>query len=204
MSMVNLRREYNLRGIARYEVTLPWKESHAVLPTHYNLSVKRLTGLLRRLRQTPGILQQYDAVIRDQLERGIVEIVDDAESHTNLIHYLPHHPVVREDKACVSTSCIDFAADLKVFPLSDTILRGNPRLDVKRLKHRRKASTIMFGTMSRCTALTTQHVNKLTKLYQLSYSINQFILIFPYIIMLVCRRLLTTRLRSDRSYNIVT
>ena len=69
------------------------------MPTHYDLSVKRLTGLLRRLRQTPDILQQYDAVIRDKLERGIVEIVDDAESYTNLIHYLPHHPVVREDKA---------------------------------------------------------------------------------------------------------
>ena len=42
----------------RYKVTLVWKESHAVLPTHYDLSVKRLTV----------ILQQYDAVIRDQLE----------------------------------------------------------------------------------------------------------------------------------------
>ena len=61
---------------------------------------------------------------------------------------------------CVNTSYIAFAADLKVLPLSDTILCGNPLLEVKRLKHRRKASTVMFGTMSRCTALTTQHVYK--------------------------------------------
>ena len=40
----------------RYEVNLPWKEAHAALPMHYDLSLKRLTGLLRRLRQTPDIL----------------------------------------------------------------------------------------------------------------------------------------------------
>ena len=52
----------------RYEVTLPWKECHPILPSHYDLSVKRLTGLFRRLRQNLEILQQYDTVIREQLE----------------------------------------------------------------------------------------------------------------------------------------
>ena len=45
----------------RYEVMLPWKENHLPLPSHYELSLKRLTGLLRRLRQTPDVLQRYDA-----------------------------------------------------------------------------------------------------------------------------------------------
>ena len=35
----------------RYQVTLPWKEFHEVLPDHYQLSLKRLHGLMRRLRQ---------------------------------------------------------------------------------------------------------------------------------------------------------
>ena len=53
----------------RYEVSLPWKESHAPLPDNYDLSLKRLIGLLKRLRQNPEILRQYDTVIREQIER---------------------------------------------------------------------------------------------------------------------------------------
>ena len=47
----------------RYEVALPWKETHGCLPSNYELSLKRLTGLLRRLRQLPDVFQQYDKVI---------------------------------------------------------------------------------------------------------------------------------------------
>jgi len=52
----------------------------------------------------------------------------------------------------------EWTADLNVFPLSDTILSGNPLLAVKRLKHHMKASAVMFGARSRCTALVTLHV----------------------------------------------
>ena len=48
---------------------------HPKLPTHYDLSLK---SLLRQLRQSPDI--RYDAVIKEQLQKGIVEIVDDARS----------------------------------------------------------------------------------------------------------------------------
>ena len=76
------------------------------------------------------------------------------------IHCRPTMLLYYFTSGCVSTLCIDRAVDLKVFPLLATILCGNPFLDIKRLKHQRKASTVMFGTMSRCTVLTTQHVNK--------------------------------------------
>ena len=51
-----------------------------------------------------------------------------------------------------------FAADLKVFPLSDTILLGRPRRAAKRLKQRRNDWADKLGTTSRCIALTMQHV----------------------------------------------
>ena len=60
----------------RYKVSSPWKEAHAPLPDNYDLSLKRLIGLLKRLKQNPEILQQYNMVIREQIEQGIVEIVD--------------------------------------------------------------------------------------------------------------------------------
>ena len=85
-------------------MTLPQKEFHLILPSHHDLSIKRLTGLFKHLQQTPDILQQYDTVIKDQLEQGIVKVVDDTEPQNNLIHYLPYHPVLREDKAMTKFS----------------------------------------------------------------------------------------------------
>ena len=62
-----------------YEVSLPWKECHPPLPHHYELCYGRLLSLLRRLRQTPQLLAEYDSIIQDQLAkklwRVIIEIV---------------------------------------------------------------------------------------------------------------------------------
>ena len=83
----------------RYEVSLPWKDPHPTFPDNYQLSFKRLQGLLRRLRQNPTILQEYDSTIRHQIEQGIVEVVEDPQSNvTGRVHYLPHHAVIRRDK----------------------------------------------------------------------------------------------------------
>ena len=81
----------------RYEVSLPWKPSHPTLPDHYELALKRLGGLLKRLRHTPSVLCQYDAVIQDQLSCGIIEPVDELKAPSDQVHYLPHHAVVRSD-----------------------------------------------------------------------------------------------------------
>ena len=83
----------------RYEVRLPWKDPRPSLPTNYELSHKRLLGLLRRLREQPQVLQEYSSIIKGQLERGIVEEVREPEAPVKgTVHYLPHHAVVRSDK----------------------------------------------------------------------------------------------------------
>lgn len=53
----------------RYTVALPWKENHLLLPDHFDLCHQRLIGLLRRLKQNPPLFAEYDAVIRDQINR---------------------------------------------------------------------------------------------------------------------------------------
>lgn len=45
----------------RYEVQLPWKKSHPMLPDNYQLCLKRLRSLGRQLKLDPVILQEYDA-----------------------------------------------------------------------------------------------------------------------------------------------
>ena len=56
---------------------------------------QRLRGLLRCLRKEPDVLCEYDRIMNEQLEQGIMERVDKKEG--DLIHYLPHHPVVRKE-----------------------------------------------------------------------------------------------------------
>ena len=91
------------RGIVykhpRYEVSLPWKCAHPPLNDHYELAVRRLNGLLKRLKQNPEVLKQYDLVIKEQLSKGIIESAQDSASISHAIHYLPHHAVVRDDKS---------------------------------------------------------------------------------------------------------
>ena len=55
-----------------YRVKLPWKDPSMVLPDNYELSLRRLHSLLNRLRQKPDPLRQYDRVIQDQVQAGIV------------------------------------------------------------------------------------------------------------------------------------
>ena len=83
----------------RYEVRLPWKEACFLQSDNLQLCHKRLLGLLKRLRNDPHILKEYDAVIQEQICKGIVEIVSDPwNSKAERVHYLPHHPVIRKDK----------------------------------------------------------------------------------------------------------
>ena len=79
----------------RYKVS---KEFHEPLLDNYQLSVKRLRGLLHRLNQDPAILKEYDSTIKYQLKKGIIEVVPMEEPRSNQVHYLPHHAVVRRDK----------------------------------------------------------------------------------------------------------
>ena len=64
---------------SRYSVRLPWKAGHRPLPTNYSLSVNRLKGQLRKLREQPEVLGRYVQVIKDQLQANIIEEVTGLE-----------------------------------------------------------------------------------------------------------------------------
>ena len=55
-------------------------------------------GLLRRQRQNPDLLQKYDHIIQEQIEKGVVEDAPALEANSTRLHYLPHHAIVRSDK----------------------------------------------------------------------------------------------------------
>ena len=63
----------------RYKIPLPWKEFHEPLPSHYDLSLRRLQSLLRQLMRKPAILKEYSATIAEQQKLGIIELVSKEE-----------------------------------------------------------------------------------------------------------------------------
>ena len=115
----------------RYEVSLAWKEFHDPLPDNYALSLRRLQGLIRRLRQTPKLLEQYDATINDQLRR-IVELVPPSEPvPQSQLHYLPHHAVIRQDKETTKLRVVyDASARSDGASLNDCLYTG-PKFNQK-------------------------------------------------------------------------
>lgn len=47
----------------RYTVQLPWKVSHETLPTNYENSLKRLRGLLAKLRKNEEVLKECKKIL---------------------------------------------------------------------------------------------------------------------------------------------
>ena len=111
----------------RYQVRLPWKPTHRPLPDNLELCEKRLAGLLKKLKTTPQLLVEYDKVIKDQLEKGVVEIAPAQESlNHDKVHYLPHHGVVRKDRATTKIRVVyDASARNRDHPsLNDCLYTG--------------------------------------------------------------------------------
>ena len=84
-----------------YETGLPWKGNHPTLPNNKAGSLKRLENTVRKL-ENPSLLEQYDAIIKEQLVEKIVESAE--EQFVGQEFYIPHKPVIRESAESTKTS----------------------------------------------------------------------------------------------------
>ena len=114
----------------RYEVKLPIKDNLIeLLLDNYLLATHRLKGLRTRLCKDKGLMIQYNNIFKDYLDNGITERVDTSADNKELAHYLPHHPVVREDKETRKV-CVVFDASSKMKTQSslNDVLHSGPCL----------------------------------------------------------------------------
>ncbi|PFX20422.1 hypothetical protein AWC38_SpisGene15123 [Stylophora pistillata] len=58
----------------------------------------RLRSQVNRLSRNDKHLQKYDAVIQDQVQKGIVEVFRDEDCKNTLKHYIPHHEILTPEK----------------------------------------------------------------------------------------------------------
>ena len=114
----------------RYQVKLPFEDNHPMLPDNYSAASRRLTTTIKRLKDQPEILKQYDKVVREQLQSGVVELVpQDQNPQRGSVHYLPHRAVVRLDRDTIKVRVV-YDASSKVFgPSLNDCLHIGPSLN---------------------------------------------------------------------------
>ena len=84
--------------VGRYEVRLPWKEGQFPASNEYELCVTKLRQLHSREKKNKELLRDYDKVIKDQVNSGIIEAVPENDDNQAPSHFLSHHGVIRTDR----------------------------------------------------------------------------------------------------------
>lgn len=111
---------------------LPFKPDHEVLPDNFKICEGRLKTLKNKLI-AGNILHEYDHIFSEYEENGIIERVPVVEvaKETGQVHYLPHRPVIRNDKQTTKIRAV-FDASCKVSgPSLNECLYSGPNLIVK-------------------------------------------------------------------------
>ena len=97
---------------------------HDPLSDNYQLSLYRLQGLLRRLKQDLTVLKEYDNIIKNQLKMGIIEAIPDEDPLSN-VHYMLHHAVICRGKSTMKVRVVyDASAKTANSPLNDCLYNG--------------------------------------------------------------------------------
>lgn len=80
-----------------YAVDLPFKQSPETLGNSFTTAKRRFSMLENKFFKNPQLRDNYNDVIRDYLDKGIISLVQPKE-YSTAGFYLPHHPVIRDDK----------------------------------------------------------------------------------------------------------
>ena len=86
-----------------YETGLSWKGNHPPLPSSYNGSLRCFNTQVRKLKKI-GKLEEYDAIIRDQLKKGVVKRA--SEKVLGKEFYMPHRALIREKAKSTNTQVV--------------------------------------------------------------------------------------------------
>ncbi|XP_044027348.1 uncharacterized protein LOC122864200 isoform X1 [Siniperca chuatsi] len=87
----------------RCQVELQWRADKTQLQDNLRVAKRRFESLVKKLKTDATLCERYNNVIQDYLQQGICEdAIEDttvAEKQETVKYYMPHHAVVREDKA---------------------------------------------------------------------------------------------------------
>ena len=79
----------------KYVAKLPWKDEFPEVPSNYAVTDRRMRRMTQRL--TGDTIKIYDNILKEQENRRFIEkVAPEHMDSTNRIHYIPHHPVVKD------------------------------------------------------------------------------------------------------------
>ena len=110
----------------RYQVAWPWKSKHPQLPGNFDMSLVRLKSLLKKLLAEPKLNEKFKAVFLEQEKLHLIEKVA-TDATIELITYIPHHRVVREDRTTTNVRIVFDASarqSTQSPSLNDSLYRG--------------------------------------------------------------------------------
>ena len=87
--------------------------------TNEQPSTRRLSRVEKKLSQDPNLREEYEKIVREQLEEGIVEVAPETLTGDRTF-YMPHKRVVRESASTTKVRMV-FDASAKPHPLVDSI-----------------------------------------------------------------------------------
>ena len=112
----------------QYMVQFPWKIPKPNLPSNFMLAKGRLISLMKRFKGDAELFNNYNKVIKEQLNNKFIEVVPDGEVVRQNTHYLPHHPIIRNHPTTPIRIVMDCSARIKGCPSLNDCLSTGPSL----------------------------------------------------------------------------
>ena len=113
-----------------YIVALPWNNKKMSLPTNINVAYKRMRQLQTKFIRNPTFGKAYQKHIESLEKANYIEEVNEKTTLGNIVHYLPHSGVVKEDSVTTSLRIVmdgSSKRNASEYSLNDTLYTG-PKL----------------------------------------------------------------------------
>ena len=104
------------------QVKLPWKQDVTHVPDSYDVALRRLESTERRLNKQPPLKERYSKAIEDSVTDGYVEKLP--KKPPDVGWYLPHHPIISEEKNTKLRIVFDSSAKTNGISLNDLVDKG--------------------------------------------------------------------------------
>ena len=111
----------------RYKIGIPWKEGEPKFTNNYDVAIVRLKSQEKSLkRKGPEVMEAYNKIFQDYEKKDYIRQVPQSEVEKQW--FLPHFPVVKEDRVTTKVRMVfDAAAKHDGKSLNDAIWPG-PKL----------------------------------------------------------------------------
>ena len=111
---------------------LPFRPGHEFLPDNFSVCEQRLIKLKNRLK-SENLIEKHDEIFKEYEQNKIIEKVpfDEVPKKPGQVHYLPHRPVLREDKETTKIRAVFDASCALDGPSLNDCLYSRPNLLLK-------------------------------------------------------------------------